>query len=117
MKTIIQTKKECFFCRTTQNLEDHHIFFGEKNRKWSEKYGLKVWLCPYDHRDSKTGVHGQAVWKRKQLEKIAQKFFEEQYNHEKFMQVFGRNYLDEEAGEDPQAEADADPEPPIRWLE
>ena len=115
MKTIIQTKKECFFCRTMQNLEDHHIFFGEKNRRWSEKYGLKVWLCPYDHRDNKTGVHGQATWKRKRLEQIGQRAFEQLYGHEKFMQIFGRNYLDGEIEERPQAEADT--ELSIRWLE
>ena len=117
MKSIIQTKKECFFCRTTYGLEDHHIFFGEKNRRWSEKYGLKVWLCPYDHRDYKNGVHGQAGWKRKQLEQTGQRTFEKLYDHQKFIQVFGKNYLDEETEEGLRAEADTDPEPPIRWIE
>lgn len=115
MKSIIQHKKICYFCRTTRNLESHHIFFGEKNRKWSEKYGLKVWLCHYDHRDNVNGVHGMAAGKRKHLEKIGQEAFENKYGHKRFMQVFGRNYLDEEADEEPKAEADT--EPPIRWIE
>lgn len=114
MKSIIQTKKECFFCRKTYGLEDHHIFFGEKNRRWSEKYGLKVWLCHYHHRDNVNGVHGLAAQKRKHLEKIGQEAFEEKYGHKKFMDIFGRNYIDEE---EPQAEAVADEDPPIRWLE
>ena len=27
MKSIIQTKKECFECMNYSNLEEHHIFF------------------------------------------------------------------------------------------
>ena len=64
MKSIIQTEKICYFCGAVSNLESHHIFFGEKNRKWSEKYGLKVWLCHYDHRDNLNGVHGLAAQRR-----------------------------------------------------
>ena len=45
---------------------------------------------------------------------IGQEVFEKKYGHKKFMGVFGRNYLD---GEEPQAEAVMDKEPPIRWLE
>ena len=114
MKSIIQTEKICYFCGAVSNLESHHIFFGEKNRKWSEKYGLKVWLCHSDHRDNLNGVHGLAAQKRKHLEMIGQEVFEKKYGHKKFMDVFGRNYLD---GEEPQAEAVMDEEPPIRWLE
>jgi hypothetical protein len=114
VKSIIQTEKICYFCGAVSNLESHHIFFGEKNRKWSEKYGLKVWLCHYDHRDNLNGVHGLAAQKRKHLEMIGQEVFEKKYGHKKFMDVFGRNYLD---GEEPQAEAVMDKEPPIRWLE
>lgn len=117
MKSIIQTEKVCYICGSCRNLESHHIFFGNPNRKWSEKYGLKVWLCPYDHRDYKNGVHGQAIWKRKQLEQIGQVAFEKLHDHQKFIQVFGKNYLDEETEEGLQAEADTDPEPPIRWIE
>ena len=42
-KSILQKDKECFLCTRMQDLEQHHIF-GGPNRKWSEKYGLKVWL-------------------------------------------------------------------------
>lgn len=58
MKSIIQSKKECFECMSYSNLEIHHIFFGSANRKLSEQDGLKVWLCPYHHRGTK-GVHRQ----------------------------------------------------------
>lgn len=55
-KSILQKDKECFLCTRMQDLEQHHIF-GGPNRKWSEKYGLKVWLCPRCHRDPRQGVH------------------------------------------------------------
>ena len=95
MKRIIQTEKECYICGCCRNLESHHIFFGNPNRKWSEKYGLKVWLCPYDHRDNKNGVHGQAVEKRRYLEQIAQRVFEKNHSREEFVRIFGENYLDD----------------------
>ena len=60
MKSIIQNEKECFFCGQTACLQDHHIFFGEKNRKHSEKYGLKVWLC-VEHHTGKESVHRSAA--------------------------------------------------------
>ena len=53
-KSILQKDKECFLCTRMQDLEQHHIF-GGPNRKWSEKYGLKVWLCQRCHRDPRQG--------------------------------------------------------------
>ena len=49
---------ECYNCGDTRNPEEHHIFYGQRNRKLSEHYGLKVHLCPGCHRNLKTGVHG-----------------------------------------------------------
>ena len=52
-KSIMQHEKECYICRKLvgagvplpgAGLEEHHIF-GAANRKLSEHYGLKVWLC------------------------------------------------------------------------
>ena len=47
MDSIIQKGKEtCYFCGMNRNLEPlecHHVFNGS-NRKWSEKYGLTVYL-------------------------------------------------------------------------
>ena len=98
MKSIIQNEKECFLCRKIfhaakiSHLEEHHIIFGHANRKNSEKYGLKVWLCNHHHRHSKDGVHFN-----KQLDlylkKIAQRHFEDTYKDLDFREIFGRNYL------------------------
>lgn len=94
MKSIIQTEKECYICGCRRNLESHHIFFGSQNRKWSEKYGLKVWLCPYDHRDNKDGVHGLAMEKKEYLWRIGQETFEKTHSHEEFVRIFGRSFAD-----------------------
>ncbi len=91
MKSILQNNKECWVCGNP-NVEDHHIFFGTSNRKWSEKYGLKVWLCPIHHRGD-YGVHHNKQADQV-LKESAQKKFEETHTREEFMAIFGRNYLD-----------------------
>lgn len=90
MKSIIQKDKQCFVCGSPY-CEDHHIFFGTANRKLSEKYGLKVWLCPEHHRGTRAGVHFDRKFDL-ELKKYAQRKFEETYD-ENFVTLFGRNYL------------------------
>lgn len=96
MKSIIQNNKECFLCQRTTGLHDHHIFFGTANRKNSEKYGLKVWLC-LRHHEGDIETNKEAVHHNKErdlcLKKIAQKKFEETHTREEFMKIFRRNYL------------------------
>ena len=91
MNSILQSTKECFFCHRPDGLHCHHIF-GGANRKWSEAYGLKVWLCAPHHNMSDAGVHFNKAMDI-QLKQIAQRAFEDQYGRDKFMQVFGKNYL------------------------
>ena len=91
MDSILQTRKECFMCHTTQDLHCHHIF-GGPNRKWSEKYGLKIWLCAKHHNMSDAGVHFNKPLDL-QVKQIAQREFEDTYSREDFMRIFGRNYL------------------------
>lgn len=52
----MQENKECYFCKATRNLHEHHIFFGTANRKKSEKHGMKVYLCQ-EHHTGNAGVH------------------------------------------------------------
>lgn len=91
MKSIIQKEKRCFFCGSVRNLEKHHIF-GGANRKWSEKYGLTVELCPFCHRDNREGVHGSRE-KMDALHRIGQAAFEKTHTREEFRGIFGKNYL------------------------
>lgn len=90
-KSIIQDRKECFVCKTTYQLEEHHIF-RTPFRKSSEKYGLKVWLC-HQHHQGNNGVHGNNKALDIHLKQLAQKTFEKKYGHEMFMKIFMRNYL------------------------
>lgn len=92
MKSILQTEKECFVCKTTYNLHDHHIFYGNSNRKNSEKHGLKVWLCGYDHNLSDAGVHFNKELDL-ELKQHAQRVFEETHTREEFRAIFGKSWL------------------------
>lgn len=69
----------------------HHIF-GASNRKWSEKYGLFIWLEPKMHNMSDMGVHFNKDFDN-YLKKIGQTAFEEVYPNLDFLEIFGRNYL------------------------
>lgn len=79
-------------CGDTRNLHTHEVFFGKANRKKSIEYGLQVKLCPIHHNMSSKGVHMNHTLDTI-LKKFAQKKFEEKYSHEKFMEVFHKNYL------------------------
>ena len=98
MKSIIQSEKECYLCRffysfeNTRNLEDHHIFFGIANRRLSEKYGLKVWLCKNHHNNGPEAVHNNSS-NSLILKQIAQREFEKAHTREEFMKIFGENKL------------------------
>lgn len=92
MKSIIQNEKVCYVCGTTYNLQDHHIIFGTSNRRNSEKYGLKVWLCQNHHTGS-AGVHFNRALDL-HLKKLAQEHFETEYgDRNEFRRVFGKSYL------------------------
>ena len=97
MKSIIQADREhCFACGKNANadyhgLDEHHVFFGA-NRKLSEKYGLKVYLC----HDSchLNGVHKYGGL-NKMLQSIVQKRAMQYYSWdvETFISIFGKSYL------------------------
>lgn len=92
MKSILQKEKECFVCGTTYNLNDHHIFFGTANRKQSEKYGMKVWLCQ-EHHTGSAGVHFNKPLDI-HLKKLAQMKFESVYGaNTRFIDIFGKTWL------------------------
>lgn len=95
MKSIMQTEKQCYITGRTSGLQEHHVFEG-KNRKLSEKYGLKVWLIPELHNASNEGVHcknGRIL--NMELKKEAQRMAMKHYgwSTEDFIHIFGRNYL------------------------
>lgn len=106
MNSIIQDKKECYFCRalaeqegyygelTDKGLHRHHIIYGGGRRQLSEQYGLWIWLCAHHHNmGGEESVHGNKTLRRF-TERIAQKAWETTKTRDEWMAVFGRNYLD-----------------------
>lgn len=94
MKSIISDKKECYVCKTTNNLHLHHIMFG-KNRKKADKDGLTIYLC-YEHHEGTNGVHGKNGHELDiKLKQLAEKRWIEYYDKdiEDFISIYGRNYL------------------------
>ena len=97
-KTIMNSRKnECYLCRKLYGndnyceTEEHHVFDGP-NRKLSEHYGLKVYLCAGHHQFSNEAVHINAEINRK-VQRDAQEVFEEEHPDLDFRAIFGRNYL------------------------
>lgn len=100
-KSIMHNKldRTCYLCMrlrqdcdTRRDLQEHHVMSGTANRKLSERYGLKVYLCLEHHTAGPCAVHNNARMQHI-LQEDAQKIFERKYSHEKWMEVFGRNYL------------------------
>lgn len=88
----------CYLCikshrdfRHYSIVHEHHVF-GGSNRRLSEEYGLKVYLCPSCHNFGRAAVHTNHA-NMLILQQDAQRAFEQEYSHEKFMELFGRNYL------------------------
>ena len=96
-KSIIQAEKECYICRrwynvkTTSGLEEHHVMTGPL-RPFSERNGLKVWLCHRHHNEPGYSAHFDHKL-RLYLKKQAQRSFEDVYGHRQWMAVVGKDYL------------------------
>lgn len=102
MKSIMQENKGyCYICakiygnaNARRDLAEHHIFEGNGRRKLSEKYGLKVYLCPEHHLFGEDAVHklpnqGYDLL----LKQIGQARFQQVHKDLDFIAIFGKNYL------------------------
>ena len=87
-----QGEPRCYFCGCRVNLERHHVLGGVANRPLSEKFGLWIWCCDFDHRDPKNGVQYNRK-KADALKRLAQIAFEARHSHDEWMQVFRKSYL------------------------
>ena len=86
--SIMQTEKRCYLTGAEAWLDKHHIFTGPR-RKAADKWGCWVWL----RHDVHMYMHQQDPELERRLKRECQERFEELHGHEKFMQVFGKNYL------------------------
>lgn len=98
----------CYLCMLlygddgTKVTQEHHVIFGTANRKLSERYGLKVYLCIPHHTGGQKAVHQNAEMAL--LLKIrAQRAFRERFPVLNWMEIFKKNY-DTELDQGQQAE-------------
>ena len=87
----MQNVKRCYLCGAVVGLEEHHVFGGVANRKLSEKYGLKVWLCQEHHTGKDGAQYNRAL--NQSLKRLAQIAFEARHSNEEWMQIIRKNYL------------------------
>lgn len=115
MKSIMHQKDgTCYLCMrlednyfTQQGLQEHHVVFGAGNRKLSERYGLKVYLCVRHHlADGGPDAVHRSRATRELLCKEAQKCFERTYPDLSFREIFGKNWLMDEDRTDREGAAD-----------
>ena len=96
-KSIMQgNRRICYYCGANgavDPLQCHHIF-GGPNRKLSEHYGLKVWLCGQQcHENGPGSVHMNRETDLA-LKEAGQRDFEKIHGtREDFRRIFGKSYL------------------------
>ena len=83
--------KQCYLCGRKTCIEIHHVMSGWANRRWSESYGLWVYLCADCHRGTEGAQYSKET--NLMLRKEAQVAFEEIYGHEKWFDIFKKNYV------------------------
>lgn len=100
--SILQVKDgSCYLCMMEGNyrkyaiVHKHHIFSGTANRTISEAEGFICYLCPDHHEFSSAAVHRNAE-NMIRLRRIAQREYEKTHTREEFMDLIGRNYLQED---------------------
>ena len=89
--SILQNKRECYVTGSVINLHRHHVYGGSRREK-SEKWGCWVWLRADYHNMSEHGVHFDRELDLR-IKRECQEAFEAKHGHEKFMEIFGKNYL------------------------
>lgn len=88
---IVDDLEHCIVCGYPHP-HKHEVFFGEKQRKHSIKYGMVLPLC-YAHHEGNDSPHMNRkidlTYKAK-----AQEIWENTYgNREDFIRIFGKSYL------------------------
>lgn len=91
--SILQTEKICYVTGRAGKLHLHHIFGGGR-RSISDRYGLWVWLSPEWHNMSGHGVHFNHELDLR-LKREAQAAFEAQHGRQAWMELLGKNYLED----------------------
>lgn len=91
-KSILSEENACFICGRPYPLHKHHIYGGGA-RLISEENGFWCYLC-HDHHIGDHGVHRHEEENRK-LKALCQAKYEETHSREEFMDLIGRNYMED----------------------
>ena len=96
-KSILQgDERKCYITGQTNNLHRHHVFFGNPLRDISEREGFWVYLAGWLHNQSNEGVHGKNGRELDlMLKRHAQIAYERNHTRAEFIDLIGKNYLDE----------------------
>ena len=96
-KSILQDDKTyCFIHEKYLGVEvpachEHHVIHGTANRKLSEKWGLKVYLCMNCH----NALHSKTAFHDLDLKQLAEEEWLKQNNKtvDDWIKIFGKNFL------------------------
>lgn len=78
----------CYICGKHGMMDVHHMLHGPY-RKMADHYRLTVHLCKNCHRL----LHDTGLNDR-ELQRLAQKTFEKEYGHDRWMDEFGKSWLE-----------------------
>ena len=98
---VAASKGICLLCVKLHNdysekyTEKHHVFFGSGRRNTSEQNGFVCNLCLAHRREGPEAVH-QNRETREKLCRIFQEEYEKSHTRKEFVELIGKNYLDEE---------------------
>jgi len=70
----------------------HEVYFGNPNARLSQEWGMVTKLCYLHHQSTEQGVHHNINFDIALKQRYQEKF-EQEHGHDKFMEVFKRNYL------------------------
>lgn len=84
-----ENNNKCFLCKRELKKLDKHEALGGSNRQKSIKYGLVYYLCRKCHQKADLDKNT-----RTKLHNYAKKEFIKKYSKEKFLEEFGKNYIE-----------------------
>mgnify|MGYP006939861589 CR=1 FL=1 len=90
--SILNNLDKCFFYgRPAECI--HEVYFGTANRRISIENGFCVGLCHQEHNLSSKSVHRDRYMDL-MLKKIYQREYEKTHTRQDFINLIGKNYLD-----------------------
>ena len=98
-ESILSNERRCYVCNTNYPLERHHCFGGTGRRDLSEAWGCWVYLCPRHHRMENYSAHLNRELDLKLKRACQTKLEEDGWTRERFIQTFGKNYIEDETDE------------------